>query len=240
MGPQDVTVSGVRPGSHFARVMVGADYLMKRIAMGLDRSPVAGVPSFLQLLRRAPATGQLMAPRWWIATDYETVEKSRDGLAWRFDGRGVKVMSEHGYLDSHGELVNAGRPSPLASLWATKFTDRYDDLAREVTAFGQLRGCVDLAVFAALITQESLLEVGNCPLTAMTDPGRLVGEKFSVPRQVASIASAQKGRSGWIVSVSGGVDLDTWNVLKKVEVNPDLETLRAKQAADAGQRWWWD
>ena len=39
LGPQSVTVTGVPPDSHFARVMVAADFVMKRIAMGLEKSP---------------------------------------------------------------------------------------------------------------------------------------------------------------------------------------------------------
>ena len=239
LGPQNVTITGVRPDGHFARVMVGADYMMKRIAMGLDRSPTADVPSYLQLMKDAPARKQLTAPRWWIATDYPTAERSADGLAWHFAGRGVKVMSEHGYLNGRGELVNAGRATPLAQRWADLFTDHYDQFAAEIPAFDQLQGCVDLALVAALITQESLLEVADCPLELMTDSEKLLGVEYPVPKQVPSLASALKGRSGWVVSVSGGVDIDTWTSIAGVNVNAALSELHRRHAKEPAS-WWWD
>jgi hypothetical protein len=243
LGDQNVTLTGVRPSGHFARVMISADYMMKRIAMGLDPSPVAKLPSYVQLLQRGPATSQLMAPRWWLATDYDSMQKSEDGLAWRFAGRGLKVMSEHGFLNARGELVNAGRPSPLAKLWAEKFSSQYNELAKELPVFGQLRGCVDLALTAALFTQESLPDRADCPLSLLSDPSKLVGEDFSVPKYVPSQASAVRGRSGWVVSVSGGVELDTWNVIERVETNPELAAIREeafKNVDDKAQLWWWD
>ncbi len=49
LGPQRITVGGVPATSHFARVLVAADYRMKRISMGLEPAPVAGLPSFLAM-----------------------------------------------------------------------------------------------------------------------------------------------------------------------------------------------
>jgi len=239
LGDQRVTVTGIRLTSHFARVMVSADYMMKRIAMDLERSPVAGLPSYMQLLQRGSRSAQVSAPRWWLATEYESVQKSEEGLAWRFQGRGVRAKSEHGYLNKRGKLINAGRPSPLAKLWADKFTDRYDSLAKELPVFSQLSGCVDLAVLAALITQEDLLQRAQCPLLWLTDPGKLIGEAYAVPKSVRSQARVVRGREGWIVSVSGGVDLETGSILEKVQIDPKLTAVR-QAAIDPAQSWWWD
>ena len=41
LGPQTVTVQGVSPTTHFAQVLVEADYRMKLIGIGLERPPVA-------------------------------------------------------------------------------------------------------------------------------------------------------------------------------------------------------
>lgn len=239
LGDQNVTVTGIRPSSHFARVLVGADYMMKRLAMDLERSSVADLPSYMQLLQRGSGTTQVSAPRWWLATDYESVQKSEDEFAWRLRGRGVQAKSEHGYLNARGELVSVGRPSPLAKLWADKFTEKYDALAKELPVFSQLCGCVDLAVLAALITQQDLLHRAGCPLLLLTDPGKLMGEDFSVPRRVPSQASVARARNGWVVSVSGGVDLDTGRVLDSVEEEPELAVIR-QAAVNGTQQWWWD
>ena len=51
VGPQTITVKGVPDTSHFAAVLVAADYGMKRIAMGFEQSPVRSLPSYLQMIK---------------------------------------------------------------------------------------------------------------------------------------------------------------------------------------------
>jgi hypothetical protein len=48
-----------------------------------------------------------------------------------------------------------------------------------------------------------------------------------------------RGRGGWVVSVSGGVDLDTKGVLDAVEENSKLAVIR-QTAMGNRQSWWWD
>ena len=55
LGPQRITVTGVPETSHFARVLVAADYRMKRLAMAFEETPVAGLPNFLQMLKTSGA-----------------------------------------------------------------------------------------------------------------------------------------------------------------------------------------
>ena len=47
VGPQTITVTGMPATSHFARVIVAADFRMKRLAMDFEPAPVDGMPSFL-------------------------------------------------------------------------------------------------------------------------------------------------------------------------------------------------
>ncbi len=239
LGDQSVTITGIRPSSHFARVLVGSDFLMKRFAMDLEAPPVAGLSSYMEMLARSGAISRVSAPRWWMAPDYSTVEKSEDELAWKIEGRGVRALSEHGYLTSQGRLVETGRPSPLAKAWADRFTAHYEALCEEVPVLSQLRGCIDLAVLAAVLMRHDLLTRAECPLLMLTDARKITGESMSVPKRIASQARALRGARGWVVSVSGGVDLDTAGVLAQAEVNPKLEAAR-DQAKDVTAAWWWD
>lgn len=239
VGDHLVTVTGVRSNSHFARVMVAADYLMKRIAMELEPSPVAGLPSYMRLLTRRSEATQLSSPRWWLAPDYERVEKSTDALAWRFQGRGVQARSEHAYRDSRGELVNSGRPSRSGKLWAEEFTNAYDQLGKQLHVFSQLRGCVDLAVVANLIVNEAMPDRADCPLPTLLDPSKLKGQDYEIPTSVPSQASLVRGQGRVVVSVSGGVDLNMDEILENAITNPDLSRIRNAAAGEA-QTWWWD
>ncbi len=61
LGPHKIRVTGVAPDSHFSHVMVAADYVMKRLAMGLERSPVAALPSYMDLLKTQQARASRVA-----------------------------------------------------------------------------------------------------------------------------------------------------------------------------------
>jgi hypothetical protein len=87
LGPQRVTVTGVPAGSHYAQVLVAADFLMKRLGMNFERAPVADLPSYMELLasRSAPLPKNAM-PRWWMAPRYDPLLKDADGRAWQLRG----------------------------------------------------------------------------------------------------------------------------------------------------------
>src|SRR5690606_25999481 len=93
LGPQTITLTGVPPTSHFARVMVAADYHMKRLAMNVVPSPVRGLPSYLDLAKNSNEL-QTSNPRWWLACNYDSIAKSENGLAWELRGPGVKTLTE--------------------------------------------------------------------------------------------------------------------------------------------------
>ncbi|MEX0978685.1 MAG: DUF1598 domain-containing protein, partial [Pirellulales bacterium] len=93
MGPQTITVKGVPENSHFARVLVAADYRMKRIAMGFEESPVAQLPSFLQMVKTGGRGSRGMMPRWWLEPNYESILADAEGLAYEFRGASVKALT---------------------------------------------------------------------------------------------------------------------------------------------------
>ena len=59
-GNQQVKFEGVPATSHFARVLLAADYRMKRIAMELEPSPVAGLPSYVQMISSGSGGTRIM------------------------------------------------------------------------------------------------------------------------------------------------------------------------------------
>jgi hypothetical protein len=242
LGPQQITVTGVAPSSHFSHVLVAADFLMKRLAMNFEASPVEGMPSYMEMLqeRSAPAPRNAM-PRWWMAVNYEPLLKDADALTWQLRGTGVQVLTEEGFLGARGTIV-AGREkeNSLAKKWSQTMTDKYEALSSALPVFGELRNCMDLAVVAALVTKENLAGRAGCDLSLLLDEKRVAVAEYQVPRMIDSRASLiRKGRD-WIVSISGGVEVDSWSVLNRVEVSGELAKTRAQAAPAEGNRWWWD
>ena len=102
LGRQQITFTGVAATSHFARVLVSADYCMKRLAMNFEPSPVEGMPSFLSMYTSTGVGMDNLMQRWWLEPKYASVLRSPDGLAWEFDGAGVKCMTEEDFATANG------------------------------------------------------------------------------------------------------------------------------------------
>jgi len=241
VGDQQVTITGVAPDSHFARVMLAADFQMKTLAMDLQEAPVARFPSYLELLgatsRQSP---QIAAPRWWLAADYEPLLRSPDGRAWQLRGPGVQAMTEDGHLIEAGEIVAATRKNHLAESWANALSERYAELGESLTAFAALRNCMDLAVVAALIAKEDMLTEAGCELPHLLSAAHIRGPRYNVPKTIESQVSLTRSSRGWFVSISGGVEIDSWSVLRQVETSETLLPVRQAALKSDSLNWWWD
>jgi hypothetical protein len=236
LGQQIVTVTGVPATSHFARVIVAADFRMKRLAMDFERAPVDGMPSFLDMAKSRRGGLQNAMPRWWLAPMYDPLRRDAEGLAWELRGQGVQCMTEQEFLNEAGQKQRTGQSDPTARKWADTFTKNFDDLAREDSSFGQLRNVMDLAVVGALLVKEGLLE-----RSGLKAPNLMVQQpldEYPAPRMVPSQASFVKAGRSWIVSVSGGVQIYPWQVADRTEVSSDLASARSDQPAGQGG-WYW-
>jgi hypothetical protein len=245
-GPQQITLTGIPPGSHFAHVLVSADFLMKRLGMNFEEAPIDGLPSYLEMLQAdsAPAPRSAM-PRWWMAPRYEPVLRDAQGLAWQLRGPGVQTLGEEAFLGRGGKAVAAPAKDPakdrsLAKRWADAMTERYAALAAKLPVFAELRNCMDLAVVGALLVKEDLPARCGCDLGLLMDEKRLAVAEYHVPRAVAAQASLIRKDREWIISVSGGVEIDAWSVLDREETSNSLADVRLKATAPKPDRWWWD
>lgn len=238
LGPQMITVTGVPGTSHFARVMVGADYRMKRLAMSFDKAPIRGLPSFMDMLAAGPK-GQAMLPRWWLAPNYDPLMKDPDGLAWELSGAGVKAMTEEDFVDGAGKRVRTVKGTGIAQKWADNMTNKYEELSTKDGVFGQLRNCMDLAIVSALIAKERLAEKAGWKMSLLVDAKELVLDEFNVPTRVSSKAKALKKGSNWLISASGGVQLNSWEIADNTKETTSLAPVR-EQAGSGKGTWWWD
>jgi len=238
LGPQVISITGVPPTSHFARMMVAADFRMKRLAMNFEPAPVDNMPSFLHLMKTGSRGMGNVLPRWWLAPKYEPIARDAKGLAWQLRGQGVQCMTESDYLLESGERkIGAARASQPAQKWADTFTERFEELANHDSTFGQLRNIMDLAVVVALIEKEQLLERAGLQLTELID--NTTPDQYDAPRRVASKATLLKRGRKNIISTSGGVEVSPWEVVAKtVEAEESLAPVH-KQLSAGAEQWWW-
>ena len=240
MGPQQITITGVPDTCHFTRVLVAADYRMKRIGMQPQSSPLPQLPSFLELLAQSRVKLTNMMPRWWLACHYDPLARSEDGLAWELRGKGVKVMTEDDFVNDGGEVTVTGKQNPIAVRWAETMNEHYDALSLKDAVFGQLRNLMDMCVVAALMDKEELLQRAGCELPILTgDNGDFLMEPWNPPKSVATQCSSMKRGREYIITASGGVQIEAYRYAAQSETRAEVAEMRDKTAHQA-DRWWWN
>ncbi|MBN1395023.1 MAG: DUF1598 domain-containing protein [Pirellulales bacterium] len=238
LGPQRISINGVPADSHFARVLVAADYRMKRIAMNIEPSPLRGLPSYLQM-HPSRARG-FKTPRFWLEPSYEAILHDEDALSFELSGSAVVAKTEEDYLATTGNVKHSGKAGGPAQRWANLMTQKYAELAVADPIFGELHNCMDLAVIGALVVREGLLEKAGLDLPAIMDEDRLATQDFNAPKQVESLPSVLRVGGKWIAAASGGVAINSWGLVEKsLRDGENAATIREK-AAPAEKSWWWN
>jgi len=226
LGPQTVRVGGVPADSRFARVLVAADYRMKRIGMGLDPSGVPELPSYLSMV---PAGGRATAlPRFWLEADYDPIARDADELAWRLSGRRMKCLTESDLAAKGGMQRGAGKADAAAEKWCAAMTARYDDLAAKQPVFAELVNCVDLAVVAALIKGRQLDARAGLDLAPLVDAAKLPLPAYAAPKTVPTVATGTKKGGAWVLSASGGIQFQPWACAANAAAADDVAATRSE------------
>ncbi|MEQ1824795.1 MAG: DUF1598 domain-containing protein [Pirellula sp.] len=229
-GPQQVKLTGLSPDSHMAQVILAADYRMKLYGMNLAKAPVKGLPSYIEMISNQSGTSQLQS-RWWMECDYSAIEHSADRLAWRISGPGIKTSTEQDQITSDGSFKQTGKVDKLARKWADLFTSKLDELAIKDPVFGELRNVMDLCIVSAVIESQNLQSLAQCDLTAILgDKSKIELAKFDVAKSLDPQCSFIKTVQGWVVSASGGVLVNSWEVASKVKMNDAITTTHASGA----------
>ena len=249
LGLQSVSVFGVPGESHFAHVLVEADFRMKRISLGVEPSGVRGLQSHLSLLR--PQGNSIQ--RWWFVPYYEALNASEDRTAYQLLGQRAQLLAQEEIAQDDGERTNAAFTRASTERFAKMFTEHFPELAKKSPVFAEMQNLFDLAVIAALLRKESLPQRLGWEMSLfLGEADRLVGT-YAVPRQVDSTSTFRRANRGMILGLVGGVTIRPDEILGRVETPADpaqrLNGLRQDALRGIGggdgqpstdSRWWWD
>lgn len=239
MGDHVVSLTGVPKDTRFSQVLVAADYRMKRLAMGLAESKVRNLPSVIEMAAKArnKMTG---APRMWMECNYQPMATDESRNVWELRGQGVRALTENAFHNKNGEAVVAAKENKFAVKWADRLTERFDEITKTETVFGDLRNLMDLSVIAAVIEREGLADKTGVDIsTLLSDYVRLESRPVptTLPTQCSFVNVAAKG---YIVTASGGVQVDSWSVAQNSEVVAGVEKIGQIALAVQIDRWWWN
>jgi hypothetical protein len=243
LGLQNVRIMGVSPKTHFAQVLVEADYRMKLIGIGLER-PNIKLASYVD--RASPASvGQNAMQRWFFTPDYHSVCISDDALAMELVGGGVKLVGEDEVVTGEGIRKKAAKADRAGAQFVSQFTKAYAQLAATEPVFAQLRNLIDMAIAAAYIQQQGFYEQANWQAEIFNDESRFPVELHNSPVQVETACTAVWRGSRLMTPIGGGVNVQAELALESSNYRTD-DTGKVDAARKAVElnltdgQWWWD
>ena len=259
MGMQQIRVFGIAPSSRFAAKMVAADYRLKRLAMGHDSMPIKGLSSYLGLLSRSRTSSVRQQHRWWFVGRLDAIHRLPDRHGFELVGSALEVATAPQAATRADDEVDLAKSSPAARQFANSITRRLPQLAKQVPVFADLDNLVRLAVAAELIasavrgdgpdSNPARPSQPDAASAACWRPGYFLGKScpvatYEVPRQVPCLATVRGLRNRrWLLSVSGGVELDPTRLATIAKQNPKDDRRYATlhdRARPAGERFWRD
>ena len=120
-------------------------------------------------------------------------------------------------------------------------TERFEELSQAEPAFRELRNVMDLSVVAAIIKREQLNDKVGLEIPAilgLTDaaltPSRAVAKV--IPTQCSFVRIA----NSWLVSASGGIQLDSWGVAANTETIVAVAEVAQTVMNKSSDNWWWN
>ena len=243
LGLQTVTVKGISPETHFARVLVEADYRMKLIGIGLEQLPV---PVKSYVARANPTTVAANAlERWWFQPNYDGVSVSDDGLAMRINERGVQLVGANERV-AGGRRVEGGRANAASQAFCRDFTENYPQIAARVRIYAELQQLIDLAIAAAYIQERDFYGQAEWGMPVFGDESRFAVETYTAPEQVETAVNAIWKGNTLMTPLGGGVTMQPRMALGSDRLVVDREghnreVQNISGPADlADNQWWWD
>jgi hypothetical protein len=244
LGLQVITVGGVSPKSHFAQVLVEADYRMKLIGIGLEDPPVR-LKSYVERANPAQVTRNALQ-RWYFVPDYQCVRVSDDALAMQLVGNGVKLVGESEVVGKDGQRNVAAKGNAASEAFVKAFTQVCPQLAERAPVYAQLRNCIDLAVAAAFIQHQDYYEAAHWNADTLRNENAYPVETLNPPMQVATAVNSLWKGNNLLTPVGGGVQMRPTQALNSENVlnDEDKAVAKARTEVDLSKlrpdQWWWD
>lgn len=244
LGLQTVTIRGVSSKSHFAQVLVEADYRMKLIGIGLEKPPV-NIPSYVSRANPRDVARNALQ-RWYFIPDYECVCVSDDRLAMELVGNGVKLVGEDEMVTAAGGRVVSGRRDRASQAFVTGFTKKYAELSEREPVYAQMRNLIDMSIAAAFIQQQDYYGQAGWRMEVFGTEDAMQVETYHTPKHVESAVNVVwKGRT-LMTPIGGGVEIQPRMALATdrliADENDRVKSARESVKIDAlpKNRWWWD
>src|SRR5207253_10076640 len=136
-------LTGSSPQTHFAQLLVEADYRMKLIGIGVEPPPVK-MATYIDKASASDVSRSALQ-RWFFTPNYDCVRVAEDDLAMELVGQGVKLIGASELVAVTGQRAAAGGQSKASTLFCKAFTENYPQIAARSPVYGQLKNLIELA-----------------------------------------------------------------------------------------------
>ncbi len=239
-----MTFKGIPTSTHFARVLVEADYRMKLVGIGLERLPVR-VMSYVERAQPSAVASNAME-RWYFQPNYDGIAVSEDGFAMKIKERGVQLVGANERVANGGQRVASGRVNRASQAFCQDFTNKFPQIAEKVRVYAELRQLIDVAIAAAYIQQQDFYGQAGWNMPVLMDESKVNVETYVAPSQVETAVNAIWRGNTLMTPLGGGVNMQPKLAItsSRVKVDSDGDNNRVKQSAGPSQladgQWWWD
>lgn len=244
LGLHNVTVQGISDKTHFAQVMVEADYRMKLIGIGIEPPPVkmatyVGKASPTEVSRNA-------MQRWFFTPNYDCVRVAEDNMAMQLEGQGVKLIGANELVQGDGSRAAAGGENPASKAFCASFTANYPQIAAKNAVYAQLKNLIDMAIAAAFIQKQDYYGQAGWKMNVLGDEEQFPIEVYEAPKTVETACTAIWKGNRLMTPVGGGVRIEPLEAIQTSHLLKDeqgaVKEARAKVSLDglAKGQWWWD
>jgi len=165
--PQKVRVLGIPFQSHFAWVMVEADYYMKRLTNGSVSMGIKGCESVMEM-RLASASERLKSGQPLEGMSFNRFWFYPGENLYRFDGDTVYLdrcpvilLTEAQYLSKERKIQGTGKVDHFAAKFADSFTDHYSEIAQKEPLYQELAGLFRLVAISKIMKSRNIDQKGD-------------------------------------------------------------------------------
>ncbi len=243
LGLQTVSIKGIPNTTHFARVLVEADYRMKLIGIGLEKLPVR-LQSYVERANPQAVAANAME-RWYFQPRYDGVAVSEDGFAMKIKERGVQLVGANERVARGGKRVT-GRVNRASQAFCQDFTDKFGLIAEKVRIYAELRQLIDVAIAAAYIQQQDFYTQAGWNMPVLGDESQVPVETYTAPEQVETAVNAIWRGNTLMTPLGGGVHMQPRLALNSDQITIDTKGTNNQVKKSAGPsdladgQWWWD
>lgn len=162
--PQKVRVLGIPFNTHFARVMVEADYYMKNLTNGSVQLGIDGFSSMIDMTMSRIKEDVVAQRPVSVAISAMNRFEFYPGENKYYDDEEtvmikqcpVQLITEAEYLSRSGQIRGTGRVDPIAKKFADDFTAHYQEIARERPIYQELEGLFRFVALAKILKYKNV------------------------------------------------------------------------------------